>query len=153
MDTAIIENVRTISSDSGRLNTRRKAENPSEHEHEDIEASESEDAVTLNLSSTSAGSTPSDPKVTSGESNEREGEKQKSTREELEQGSKQLERALNQSEIRFNVLTAENKTGEFHFQVVERDTGRILRQFPPDELPDLLSKAKQGGGLVIDSLA
>ena len=56
------------------------------------------------------------------------------SREELEKTRKKLERTINSTDVKFDVSIAENGDSEFYFQVVEKESGRVIRQFPPDKV-------------------
>lgn len=82
------------------------------------------------------------------------------TKEDAEQVAKDFEEFLNTTHdtvIRFRVsVTDEEQNAGFRFQVVDRETGQIVRQFPPDDIIGLKSRvatAAQGQGVLFDSLA
>lgn len=88
--------------------------------------------------------------VSSGSETERaprgkEASTEKSAEISPEAAVERLERAVNSNEVRFNIS---DEGDVMKFQVVEKGTGRILRQFPSDELPDLLERADKGSVLI-----
>lgn len=86
--------------------------------------------------------------------------------EQAKQEAKELEALLNKpadTEIKFNVkLISTSDSGEksrvtdFKFQVVEKDTGKVVRQFPPEDINGMKERAKTTPatpGIFINSVA
>lgn len=75
------------------------------------------------------------------------------TRDDAEKLANDLEQVLNSPEdtvIRFRV-SLENRSSGFRFQVVERETGRVVRQFPPEDILGLKERARaQRSGILVD---
>lgn len=70
-------------------------------------------------------------------------------REDIEEQAAQLERTLNSKVVRFRVAVKEGEKAEMHFQVVDRETGKIVREFPPEKAHDFDDIA----GMMLDKLA
>jgi uncharacterized FlaG/YvyC family protein len=91
----------------------------------------------------------------------------KLTKEEAKEAAADLEKALNKvgnTEIQFNVSLvvaggadeSKSKVTDFKFQVVEKKTGKIIRQFPPDDINGIKQRAQQNSpkaGLFLNSVA
>jgi len=84
------------------------------------------------------------------------------TKEDAQIVAAEIEQALNDSKstvIKFNVSLVEDaKAGSsaFKFQVVERETGRVVRQFPQEDILAVKDRAKvtpPQPGVLIDDLA
>lgn len=63
--------------------------------------------------------------------------------EKAEEIRSKLEGAINSTHIRFDVSIEEDGKSSLFFQVVDKDSGRVIRQFPPEELVDLGEVADQ----------
>ena len=50
--------------------------------------------------------------------------------------------------VRFNVSVGEQKFGSLNFQVVNNETGEVVREFPSEELMEVTRKLSNGGFLV-----
>ena len=81
------------------------------------------------------------------------------SRESLQKAAERFEAAINENlEVRFSVRLEEG-AGEgalpnrITFKVVDTDTGRVVRQFPPEELLDLTERIEKGGSLILKSVA
>ena len=79
--------------------------------------------------------------------------------EQLKQLASKFEKALSNSnvEVKFGASPTDSLDSSFsyrdvNFQVVDKDTGKIVRQFPPDSLSKLAETASfdSGIGLLID---
>ncbi len=46
--------------------------------------------------------------------------------------------------IQFDIQAQKENGTLLSFKIVDQETGRVIRQFPPNELPDLLTKAHAG---------
>jgi uncharacterized FlaG/YvyC family protein len=87
----------------------------------------------------------------------------KISKEEAKQIAAEIEQALNKQKdtiIKFDVsLVEEEKQGsnEFRFKIVERKTGRIVRQFPPEDIFGLKERVTKNpaptSGVIIDQVA
>ena len=87
----------------------------------------------------------------------------KLSKEEAEKAAKDLEKALNRpadTEIKFNVklISAGEEGGvtDFKFQVVEKGTGKVVRQFPPEDINGIKERARTTPaipGIFINSIA
>ena len=96
-------------------------------------AQASADAVRVDLSSKAANS---------------EGVARDGSRERLEKAAERFQEALNGVEVRFNVnVEEESEGGGLTFKVVDKETGRVVRQFPADESPELMPEI----GNLVDS--
>ncbi len=91
---------------------------------------------------------------------------QKLSPEQAKKEAEELEALLNKpadTEIKFNVklVTAggseeSGKVTDFKFQVVEKGTGKVVRQFPPEDINGVKERAKAvpaAPGIFIDSIA
>jgi|GEM_PF-4102784 len=110
------------------------------------------DAVVLKKSSnrTEVGSTGSeDPKTPSSTSGSR-------AAEDVEQAAKQLENIMNRTAVQFRVSLT-NNDNTLNFRVVDIKTGKVIREFPQGEMPELIEKATRAsngvGGMFVDSAA
>ena len=70
----------------------------------------------------------------------------KIVRDNIEEQAAQLEKTLNSKVVRFRVAVKEGDRAEMHFQVVDRETGKIVREFPPEKAHDF----KDIAGLMLD---
>lgn len=90
----------------------------------------------------------------------------KLTPEQAKSEAKELEKLLNNpadTEIKFNVKLVTAGGGEegghvtdFRFQVIDKDTGKVVRQFPPEDINGVKQRAKAipaMSGVLIDSIA
>jgi len=81
------------------------------------------------------------------------------SREEADKAAQQLARTLNAiagTELQFDVRVSDDEKGSsqgFRFQVVDKDTGKIVRSFPPEELGKISKRAQLNppAGLLVDS--
>jgi uncharacterized FlaG/YvyC family protein len=73
--------------------------------------------------------------------------------------AKEIEQALNDSAnntvVKFNVsLVEEASQNSFKFQIVDKSTGKVVRQFPPEDILNIRDRIKATppqGGVLIDS--
>ncbi len=77
------------------------------------------------------------------------------TREEAERIVRDLEEILKDvspTALKFEVSQEENDDSAFSFKVIDRETGKVIRQFPPDEALSVLMKldSKNGAGLILN---
>lgn len=86
-------------------------------------------------------------------------EKTKLSREDAEKLAEDLERQINtptDTVIRFRVAAPADSADKsnFRFQVVDRDTGKVLRQFPPEDISGIKERIRDKGlGVLVDSAA
>jgi len=109
------------------------------------------------------------PSVESAPSSDSRGSAQpekKLTKQEAEKEAKELEVLLNKpadTEIKFNVKLVSTGSSEdkervtdFKFQVVEKGTGKVIRQFPIEDINGVKQRAKTtpvAPGILIDKVA
>ena len=73
--------------------------------------------------------------------------------------AKEIEQALNDSAnntvVKFNVsLVEEASQNSFKFQIVDKSTGKVVRQFPPEDILNIRDRIKATppqGGILVDS--
>jgi uncharacterized FlaG/YvyC family protein len=70
----------------------------------------------------------------------------KETREELEVLAADLNAQLSQ-QLSLRFLTDED-TGLDYFQLIEKDTGEVIRQYPPEEMLDLVRGLREAASLL-----
>ena len=75
-----------------------------------------------------------------------------SSAEEAEKLAEKIASQLSGTSVKFDV-TAMATDGEMNFQVVDEATGKVLREFPPEGLPDALKEANEEGGVLVDGEA
>ena len=112
----------------------------------------SDDAVTVDLSQNAEAQASSEPdaSATAAKNNS----EASISRDQAEKIAKRYEAALNETQVRFKVSLEERGNNVINFQVVEKETGRIVRQFPPDKIMALEENAtvKPGtSGKIFDS--
>ncbi|MDD2942980.1 MAG: flagellar protein FlaG [bacterium] len=79
------------------------------------------------------------------------------TREEAEKAAKKLEQTINRTAVQFRVAVEDGESGgsDVRFKVVDIETGKVVRQFPPNELPSMMERASKvdraSGNLFIDN--
>lgn len=66
------------------------------------------------------------------------------TREEAETIAKGLEQSLNTIQVRFGVSVGEDARTGLHFKVVDKETGRVIREFPPEKAFEMKEKEQEG---------
>lgn len=72
-------------------------------------------------------------------------------RERLEKIKSELNERLNENlSLKFG---QDEKTGENYFQLVEKDTGDVVRQIPPQNIIDFMKKFKDFSGLLFNQSA
>ena len=71
----------------------------------------------------------------------------KAAQQSLDAQAADLEKTLNSKVVRFRVAVKEGDRAEMHFQVVDRETGKIVREFPPEKAHDF----KDIAGLMLDT--
>lgn len=72
--------------------------------------------------------------------------------------AKQLEKALNDAfgtKVRFNVASQADSGDAFSFQIIEKESGEVLREFPEDTVRSLVSREdlELGQGVFFDTAA
>lgn len=75
--------------------------------------------------------------------------------EEARDIAKSLEKYLNEvhgTKVKFNVSLAHDEANAFSFQVVEKKTGRVVRQFPPEDVMGVAQGVgvSVGQGVLVD---
>jgi uncharacterized FlaG/YvyC family protein len=103
------------------------------------------DAVAVDISTSTASETENTRETKGGEESKTSSEVE-DKRQVFEEVAAQFEKELNQTEVRFNVSvvdTGEGSNNDLRFQVVEKETGEVVREFPPERV---LSHLKEGGG-------
>ena len=65
-----------------------------------------------------------------------------------------LERVMSNTQVQFRVLN-DNKGGALNFAIVDRETGEVVREFPPRTVRELTEKGslESGHGLLVDKPA
>ncbi|MCB0358642.1 MAG: flagellar protein FlaG [Bdellovibrionales bacterium] len=66
-----------------------------------------------------------------------EREEQEFSDRQLEDSRRRLEKAINSTEVRFEVSPAKDGDSNLFFQVVDKESGKVIRQFPPEKLVEL----------------
>lgn len=70
----------------------------------------------------------------------------------LEEVRERYESSINSTEVRFDVSIRNSGKSSLFFQVVEKESGKVIRQFPPEELIELAEqqaeKAENVGRLI-----
>ena len=71
-------------------------------------------------------------------------------RERAERQAQELETAIRRTTVQFKVSVGEGtktagSTG-LHFQVIEAETGKVIREFPPDEFRGVLDRVNSSNG-------
>ncbi len=56
---------------------------------------------------------------------------------DLEKVRERFESSINSTEVRFDVSIKDSGKSSLFFQVVEKESGKVIRQFPPEELIEL----------------
>lgn len=51
------------------------------------------------------------------------------------------------------VINKDDSTGDFVYQTLDKDTGEVIRQFPPETIAEMLSNIREVEGLAVDKLA
>ena len=70
--------------------------------------------------------------------------------------AEQLERAINDAhgtQVKFRVQTVGGETRALSFAVIERETGKVVREFPPEEAVAAVQRAQQAAGVLVDQSA
>lgn len=67
------------------------------------------------------------------------------TKEQAQQLAEQYQTSLNKTSVRFGVTVAKDNTEAISFQVIDKETGKVVRQFPADsssaaKISDLAAK-------------
>lgn len=70
------------------------------------------------------------------------------SREDAEKFASELQEALNSTFVRFNVSVKENKDSGLNFQVVDRESGRVIREFPAERVMDPDRYLRETGNIV-----
>ena len=75
---------------------------------------------------------------------------------DLEAIRERFESSINSTEVRFDVSIKDSGKTSMFFQVVEKKSGKVIRQFPPEELIELAeqqAEAAQNVGRLIEASA
>lgn len=72
--------------------------------------------------------------------------------QEAKERAKELESKLSRTKVQFKV-EVNSEDDSLKFQVVDAETGQVLRVFPPDEMPTMLTNASSGLGSLVDEAA
>jgi len=111
-----------------------------------IAAASVADTVQSNVTPQSANSPKESERVSDSQDSEKAS---KLSKEEAEKEAKDLEQLLNkpaETEIKFNVSLVgtgeKSSVTDFKFQVVDKETGKIIRQFPPEDINGVKARAK-----------
>jgi uncharacterized FlaG/YvyC family protein len=120
------------------------------------------DAVTLSFSSqavTTATSSALAPAAVKGNvSNPSNSGDSKLSEETALQFAEDVEKHLNKfgdTQVQFSVKITEDTAHGINFQVVDKESGKVLREFPPESLRELKTSVsiQNGVGLLLDSAA
>lgn len=71
-------------------------------------------------------------------------------KEDAMRAAKAFQEALNRTAVSFDVAVQEGNKGKLRFQVVDRQTGKVVREFPPEEYGDKVRKFLESGGGLVD---
>jgi uncharacterized FlaG/YvyC family protein len=74
--------------------------------------------------------------------------------QEAKELATRFESAVNSTQVKFKVSLEERGNNVINFQVIDRETGQVIRQFPAEELKEKeqkLAQAGDGSGLLFDS--
>jgi uncharacterized FlaG/YvyC family protein len=133
-------NIESVGVKSGEIAASTSAVNNTNVKKVELAKPEPTDAVQIKLSSTASAviSRESEAKA-SAPKTERPTvrDSQAGVREQLETVRSEFEGKVNDTQVQFDVtIEGDGSTGMF-FQVVDKNTGKVIRQFPPEELVDL----------------
>jgi flagellar protein FlaG len=78
-----------------------------------------------------------------------EGEGSLPTREEVQQLVEEVDRQVKMLNERL-AFEVHEKTGQLFVQVLDRDTGEVIRESPPSEFLDLMVRMKEMVGVFLD---
>lgn len=101
------------------------------------------DAVRVELSvsknKVDVGEDPSQSKA----SESKEESRDKEVEKEMQEAAKLIEKEFNHTAVKFQVGIAGSGDSELRFQVIEKETGKVVREFPPEPV---LNHLRQKGG-------
>lgn len=80
-------------------------------------------------------------------------EERRLSKEEADQLAERLKSAISQTTVSFDVSVDGTSEGGLRFRVVDKETGKVVREFMPKHVVDVLHKAADGLGLVLDDQA
>ncbi len=68
----------------------------------------------------------------------------KLTDEQAQQLAEQYQAVLNQTSVRFGVTVEHGENKAISFQVIDRESGKVVRQFPAEKMGEVTAKAAGG---------